>query len=78
MRAALATVFALVLALGGGSTAHASLTQSALDGVGLALRSGEQAPLDGAFVDDAGRPQTLGQAMAGRPTETAARSAMGG
>ncbi|MGH6957564.1 MAG: hypothetical protein ACREEW_12945 [Caulobacteraceae bacterium] len=63
---ALALVLTLVLALA--QPVQGSLTRHDLSGVGANPTPGARAPLSVRFVEDDGRPVTLGGAMGGRPT----------
>ena len=50
------------------STAHAEISPRALAQVGVHAAAGAQAPMQAAFVDQDGRPMTLGAALDGHPT----------
>ena len=61
-------VVLIVAALLMASSAAARVPPDQLAQVGVRSRPGEQLPLDARFLDAQGRPTTLGQAEAGRPS----------
>ena len=57
-----------LLALTAAAPVRAAVSPEALAQVGVHASPGAQAPLDAAFVDQDGRPTTLGASLQGRPT----------
>lgn len=67
MRGRIAVALAIAAALGPAGLSRAAVSPEALAQVGVHAHAGAQAPLAAAFLDQDGRPTTLGAALAGRP-----------